>query len=151
MITKEDLKFVNLPSLAGNRVGIKNARLQIRDGFSLSVSKSDPYSSWYVGKDDSYNVAIMVASNGCESLVSHPDADGNIWSECDIEKINEIAKLVNDLEVGPDIWVLGDWGGPVRKEEWRQRFATAAGYDFNDKLKYVSRIFPKVRKIVHNK
>jgi len=143
MITKDDLKFGQLPSLGGHRVGINNARIPIKDNFSISVSKSSPGASWYVGDDDDYEVAIMVTTNGCETLVSHPEADGNIWSGCDIDKINEIAKLVEPLELGPDIWVLGDWGGTVRKDEWRQRFSTAKGYDFDDKMKYVRHVWSR--------
>lgn len=144
-ITHKDLQFNPLDG----RPWINNAVVAVKQHFRLSVSKNRSKGMWYVGADDSYEVAVQACEtlDGQGDLVTMSHGD-NIKSDCDLETINRLAEEAEKLTYAGKIEVFDVADRSIHPDlqpRWLTRFYCAEGRDLEDKLKYSERIWGKER------
>lgn len=123
---------------------IDNAVVPINNHFQLSISKNRSPGMWYVGDDDSYEVAIQAFEPGNPTRCLVWVGNDNVTRDCDLADINRLADHARTLIYVGRIEVF-DCGEGDKEPRWLTRFCCAAGKDFEEKTKYAQRVWSEMR------
>lgn len=141
-ITRESLVF---KPLNGSK-WIDNAVVEISPHFRLSISMNTAAGRWYVGKEGSFEAAIL-------AFEEKSDLGDLVWVDndtvtrnCGMDDINRLAEIASKLVyVGRiEVFDVADRSiDPTLCPRWYKRFFCAAGKDLSIKIKYADRIWGK--------
>jgi hypothetical protein len=138
------LEFKPLPSAPF----LMNAVVQVNPRFNVSVTYNKEPGNWHVGDYGSFQCAIQVrrdADSPYRSLVAvEGNPQDNVFSECDLRKVDELVALAEAMEYSGEFEVFDVRDRsefPDLQPRWGHWGFCAVGYDEQCKRAYLARVY----------